>query len=384
MFKILYIYLYRYTSFISLVNYYSLPKPNFNHKSNHIHFNLSNIDYSNLFKFRKKHILFLKKKFFFFRFLNRPINLYKKLIWHGYSSTNPLKKNSKSVNSIRSKLIKRCFKKIRGKRPIRNLYYKISRSRPLIRGAFPQIKRVDCLSDFLKNSENINFTNYGNICNNKNSFDIVVNFKNPLLYNNRYCTDLQDSNVFLDKIRVRGLLSGGVDKKDSRFKKYSNRLPKKIRKKRRKIKTLEKILKRKKKVVARFSKTRFKRFMMVKLVRVTKVVKTKVAGTEDVVKTRKFVSYKEVKSLITKIPLRLTPLPPLPNSRYNKRKPRKKFKKFNRNKFKKRRKFVKFTRFTKRRFGRNIPFFWYLFRANVFNRLIKLFKIRKIFLTYFF
>ena len=55
-------------------------------------------------------------------------------------------KNIGSLKSLRPEFIKRCFTTIKSKRPVRNLYYKISRSRPIVNSMFPYAKSKKDLS----------------------------------------------------------------------------------------------------------------------------------------------------------------------------------------------------------------------------------------------
>lgn len=117
MFNFMYLFLYNYS--------YLLNKPLFNCNKSHLATNANRV-YGSLYKYdslstKQKKVILIKKKFFFYKFASKPAFLLKKLLFVFMS------KRSKSTEF----LLRGCFKTIYSKRPLKCLYYKISRSRSI-------------------------------------------------------------------------------------------------------------------------------------------------------------------------------------------------------------------------------------------------------------
>lgn len=118
MFNLLYLFLYSY----SITLYFS--------KSSYKTLGSTNTDFIFLPILRKNRslgskkieVILLKKKFFFFKFLNGPSAVVRKLIFDRLSDTY----------GTQSHLIDGCLFDMASMRPTKNLYYKINRSRLMV------------------------------------------------------------------------------------------------------------------------------------------------------------------------------------------------------------------------------------------------------------
>lgn len=126
---------------------------------------------------KKKNVFFLKKKLFFFKFLLKPV----RPLIHGMNKRkkkkSALNENIVLFNSIVKKkkfnLLKSCFKTISSNRPIKNLYYKISRSRSTLVSMNNSLRSNKNINYFIKKTHHM----YGFCKQNKEFF----HFKSPLL-----------------------------------------------------------------------------------------------------------------------------------------------------------------------------------------------------------
>lgn len=157
MFNLLYYFLYRYSFFLPNINYFNTSTFTLN---NNLKNNLGSFKYNflikqNFFINKKNSIFLLKKKYFFFKFINKQDFLVKKL----------LKDSFKRTNSFYYNKISSCFKTLDSRRPLKNLYYKISRSRSILPFFFQNTKSQKNISFFVKN-----FRNLGHILNKQKQF----------------------------------------------------------------------------------------------------------------------------------------------------------------------------------------------------------------------
>lgn len=170
MFNILYLFLYKYIYLCKKENNSAFFIENKNC------FNINN----NVLFNKKKNIFFLKKRLFFFKFLLNPV----RPLVHGLNK----KKRKKSArnenifffNSVLKKkkfsLLKDCFRTIASKRPVRNLYYRISRSRNVLVNINNSLRSNKNINYFVKKTHNM----YGF----SKKKETLLCFKSPLL---NYC-----------------------------------------------------------------------------------------------------------------------------------------------------------------------------------------------------
>ena len=217
MFKLLYIFLYKYTGFIHLPNSRYLNLKFIGSAHTDTYFNISNINFTELQHFKKKKLIFLKKRFFFFKFLSRPIVLLKNLLKRYRHLNNGFIENKDKKTLTYSRVLKRCFTTIRTRRPIKNLYYKISRSRPLIRSFGNEFRSNKNISNFIKNADKLNYSS-GLL----GKTNIVVLKKNPFI-------DIHTSDFYfiLKNLMVSGkMFSWRTFLKVSKTKRLRKRKPK--------------------------------------------------------------------------------------------------------------------------------------------------------------
>lgn len=137
MFNLLYIFLYSY----SVTLYFRKPfyKTLGSRKTDFVFLPLLSKNRS--FGSKKIEVMLLKKKFFFFKFINGPFTAIRKLIFDRMSDTSGTQRH----------LIDGCLFDMAGMRPTKNLYYKINRSRLAVSWAFPQFSTTNSVSVFCKN-----------------------------------------------------------------------------------------------------------------------------------------------------------------------------------------------------------------------------------------
>lgn len=170
MFNILYLFLYKYLYLCSTKNVSLF----FLEKNNGIRV------YGDIVLKKKSNVFFLKKRLFFFKFLLKPV----KSLVHGMNKKKKKKiKSHENIflfNSIVKKrnfsLLKKCFKTISSRRPIKNLYYRISRSRCTLASINNSLRSNKSINFFIKKTHSMSSFSV------KNSFFLI--FDSPLI---NYC-----------------------------------------------------------------------------------------------------------------------------------------------------------------------------------------------------